>query len=130
MTGQALATPECDAAAARWVELMPPGSQEGLEGKSWQESFQDTDKRYLLVVASWVGVAMVVQAGHERGEVGDKRLAELVLTGDTLRQCWRSDLGNGTAERAALVDQFDDVYTPERLAAVRGLAEAIMKDGN
>ena len=109
---------------------MPPGSQEGLAGKSWQESFQDTDKRYLLVVAVWVGVAMVVEAGHEQGDVGDKRLAELVLTGDTLRQCWRSDAGNTTVERAALVDQFDEVYTPQRLAAVRGLAEAIMKDGN
>ena len=130
MTGQAIASSECDAAGARWAELMPQGTFEDMAGRSWSEVVVDTDHRWPEVVSAWIGANLVLQAAHEDGTKADKRIAELVLTGDTLENCWRPEVANGTSGQQEMLVQFDEVYSAEWRAMLRSWAETIMKDGS
>ena len=125
-----MASPECDAAGARWAELMPQGKSEYLAGRSWSEVVVDTNRRYSEVVSTWGGATLVLQAAHEDGTKADKRIAEIVLTGDTLENCWRPEVANGTSEQQEMLVQFDEVYSAEWRATLRSWADKTMKDGS
>ncbi len=127
LTGQAVASVECDSAAARWVELTPPAVEESI-GEPMSVALQKVGKRWNLAVATYVGAAMTFD-GWSKDDQKKLRLAETVVVLDTPIDCWQPEVNSGTAEQQTQLAKFDELFPTDQRSAFRAKVEAIMKDG-
>ena len=121
-SGQVLAAEDCNAAAARFVALMPEGPMETLEGKTFAEAVEDRDSRWFLISTSMIGAALVIDQA-----TGDqqRRAAQTILASDLLLDCWRPADGTGTKEQLKAVAQAFELFSPEVRAELKLKAQAV-----
>ena len=123
-TSQAMASLDCDAAAARWVEITPTKVEESL-GQPMSAAVKEVGNRWGLATSSYIGASLVFENGKQ-----DVETAEALSLTDTLIDCWQPEMESGPAKAQEMVAKFDSLFPPERRSSLRNAAAAIMKSEN
>ena len=119
VAGQAFAAADCDAAAAKFVKSVPSGPMETLGGKTMAEALLDVENRWFLVAPAYFGAVLVFQKSPESADT------ELLLSLDTLVDCWQPTDDAGSAKQQKAIASFSETFPPEARLEIRSKAEAL-----